>query len=115
MIDFSALVLSPCMAVFARPITVDPIASVPDAPPYLAEGIWTSRPVDIAMEDGSIMSSQNHTLGIKADAFAVPIIQGDRVTIDAYMSLPRIGVCLVDDVDDDGQGGSVLTLKVIGP
>ena len=115
MIDFDALVLSPCMEVFARPVLVEPIASQPDAPAYIARGVWSSQPIDVQLEDGSIMSSQRHKLGIRASEYTVPIVQGDQITIDAYMSLPRIGVCLVDDSDDDGQGGSELSLKVVGP
>lgn len=115
MIDFDALVLGPCMAAFARPITVQPFASQPGEAPYEAEGIWSSKPVDVQMEDGSILSSQNHTLGIRLADFLAPPVQGDRVTIDSFMSLPRIGVCLIEDTDDDGQGGSEWMLKVIGP
>lgn len=120
MIDVGALCLGPSMATFARPITVTPVASDPGAPAYVgAEGIWDSRPVDIETEAGGLLSGQTHTLGIQAAAFVArgfPVpAQFDLVEIDAYMSLPRIGVCEISDVDDDGQGGLTLTLKILSP
>lgn len=124
MIDFDALVLAPCQSILARPITVTPLASQPGNStamppllaglPYLARGIWSSKPTDVATEDG-ILSSQVHTLDIRALDFPVPPIAGDVIEVPAAGSLPRLGVCLVEDTDDDGQGGTVLTLKIVGP
>ena len=107
--------LAAAMLDFARPVTVTPLASQAGHGAYPARGLWSSNPVDVEMQDNSILSSQNHTLGVRHAEFAVPVIQGDEVEIPAYLSLPRIGVCLVEDVDDDGQGGAVWSLKVIGP
>ena len=114
-IDFANLVLGPNLAIFARPITVTPVASQPDQQAFLARGIWSSKPIDVQLQDGSIGSSQEHTLGIRISEFAVPLAQGDQIEIDADGSLPRVGVCLIEDGDDDGQGGTVLSLKIVGP
>lgn len=114
MIDFDALVLAPTVAVFSRPVTVYPVASQPLAAPYAARGVWASKPVDVPLEDGSILSSQDHVLGIRVAEFTVPPAQGDRIEIDAHLSAPRLGLFAVEDSDDDGQGGAELSLKVIG-
>lgn len=115
MIDFSTIVLGPCMEVFARPITVHPIASQPGQPSYGARGIWQSRPVDVQLVESGVLSSQNHSLGVRLAEFAEPVVQGDNVLIEAHLSLPRIGLCKVEDTDDDGQGGCTWTLKVLAP
>ena len=122
MIDFDALVLAPCVGLFGRPITVTPTASQPGDPaavppvppglPYLATGVWASRPIDVPTEQG-IMSSQAHTLGIRALDFPIPPAAGDYVEIPAAGSLPAIGLCLIEDTDDDGQGGVALSLKML--
>lgn len=114
MINFSALVLRPSQTTFARPITVTPLVSQPGVPAYEARGIWASKPINVNMEEG-IMSSNEMRLSVRLSEFGVAIAPGDRVEIDAYRSLPRVGVCLVDDTDEDGQGGTDLTLKVITP
>lgn len=115
MIDFDALVLGPAQDLFARPVTVTPIKSQPGAPPFGARGIWNSKPVDVALADDGILSSQNHTLGIRGREYPIPLAQGDRVEIDAHLSLPRVGICAVEGTADDGQGDTTLTLKVIAP
>lgn len=106
MIDFDALILAPAMATFARPITVLPLASRPGEPPYTTRGVWSERPVDVQTEDGAILSSAVKTLGVRLSEFTVPVVAGDRVSVDGT-------TYQVDDTDDDGQGGSLWTLKEI--
>jgi len=123
-IDFAALTLAPCIDIFARPVIVTPQASqparveggqtIPAGQPYASRGVWASRPVDVPTEEG-IMSSQVHSLGIQASDFTIPPAPGDLIELFAVGSLPRIGICEVEDTDDDGQGGTSLSLKVIGP
>lgn len=115
MIDFDALVLAPCMNVFARPITVFPVRSQPAGSAYQARGSWHARPVDVIADEGQVISSETYTLGIREKEFSVPIVQGDRIEIPAYQTLARVGLFVVDDADVDGQGGTTLTLKMIGP
>lgn len=115
MIDFDALVLGPCFDALARPIVITPKKSRPGAPAYGSRGIWSSKPVDVELLDGGVLSSQNHTLDIRASEHQVPLAQGDEIEIPAHLSLPRVGLCKVEDGDDDGQGGTKLALKVIGP
>lgn len=113
MIDFDALVLAPAMATFARPISVTPAASQPAAPAYRARGVWSVRNVDIQGQDG-IYSGQVRTLGVRLSEFAIPPVQGDRVDLPAVLSLPAEATHTIEDVDDDGQGGAVWTMKQIG-
>jgi hypothetical protein len=114
-IDFDGLVLAPAMEIFARPITVTPLKSQPGHPAFEARGVWASKPVDVPLEDGSILSSQDHRLGVRWSEFLVPLAQGDQIEVDAHLSAPRLGIFLIEDGDDDGQGGTDLSLKWIAP
>ena len=55
-IDFDDLVLSPCMDTFAEPVMIDPVVSQPGALPYTARAIFTSRPYEVQLNDGSLVS-----------------------------------------------------------
>jgi hypothetical protein len=106
MIDFDALVLAPNMDVFAQDVSIDPRASQPFVPPYQARGIWIERPVDVELADGRILSSAEKILGVRCAEFGTVPCQGDVVTRGAV-------VFMIEDVDYDGQGGAMLTLKEI--
>jgi hypothetical protein len=110
-IDFATLVLGPAMEVFSRPVTVTPLASQPDQPAYFARGIFEVRNIDVPVE-GGIMSSQIITLGVRLAEFDVPPGPGDKVELpmpDGSVGGPY----LIDDTDDDSEGGSTWTLKAI--
>ncbi len=115
MIDFNALVLGPAMAAFARPVTIFPDYSQPGEPSYDARGIWGRRPADMQLEDGSILGTDELTLGIRIGEFPILPVAGDRIEIPAAGSLPRVGICEMVDDGEDGQGGYALVLKIIGP
>lgn len=104
MIDFDKLVLAPCQEVFGEPATFTPVASAPGASPYAGRGIYTERPVDVQLVDGNVLSSAEKWLDIRLSEFSTAPAQGDRVEL-------RGRVFAVEDLDDDGQGGSRLTLK----
>lgn len=118
MIDFDKLVLGPAMDVFARPISVNPLASQPGQPAYALQrdgvsplrGVFERKNIDIALEEG-IMSSAVLSLGIRLSEYLVSPKPGDKLTIPACQSLPALGVFTVDDTDEDSEGGSTLTLK----
>lgn len=103
-IDFDALVLGPCMDAFAEDITVDPRVSRPGQPPYAARGSYHERAVDVALTDGAILSSAEKTLGVRLSEFEAPPVQGDLIVLRHVMFM-------VEDLDDDGQGGTLITLK----
>jgi hypothetical protein len=115
MLDFQALVLGPAMDAFARPITVTPIFSQPNAAAYAARGIWGRRPADMPLDDGSVLGTDELTVGIRIGEFPIVPKPGDLIDIDAYGSLPRVGLCEMVDDGDDGQGGYALVVKIVGP
>jgi hypothetical protein len=111
MIDFDALVLRPAMNIFGRPVDVYPQdENGPSAPSFPIRGVYSEQPMDVQAEDGAILSSTAITLGIRLAAQS-EIDPGFRLFIPAFGSLPEKGWFLIDDTDDDGQGGSILTLK----
>jgi len=113
-INFSRLVLSPCMTTFARTVTIDPVSSQPGAPPYQARGIFSSDPFDIQALDGNIISDQKTELGIRLAEWAgMPSpCPRDKITITTE---GKSIVWFVSDNDEDGQGGMTLSLRYVTP
>ena len=112
-IDFSTLVLLPGMTTFAISVTVRPEVSQPGAPDYAARGVFSSGPTDVQMQDGTIFSDQQTTLGIRLREWSVPPVNGDRIT-------PTEGEAAgttfwVADSSLDGQGGMTITLRKTDP
>jgi hypothetical protein len=101
-VDFDALVLAPCMNTFAVSFTVEPVASQPRGVPYAARGVWAVRNVDVDTQEG-ITSTEVRTLGVRISEFPVLPIARDRI-------LFQDAAHMITDVDEDGQGGAVLTL-----
>lgn len=117
-IDFSTLVLGPNMDTFGIRVVIDPLVSQPGRPPYAARGIYSSRPIDVAMQDGSVFTDQITTLGIRLAEFATAPTLGDRVTIMEDISSAQIEAgdkMWAGDCIKDGQGGAVLTLRRVKP
>lgn len=106
MIDFDALVVSVGQTVFGEPVSVWPKGNSSAA--YDARGSWSERPVDVALQDDLIASSQVKTLAIRRSEFRPEFGQGDHI-----VRLKTHARYIVDDVDDDGQGGSLVTLKSV--
>lgn len=115
MIDFAALALGPGIAAFGRPVTVTPLPARPVLPAFPASGIWAVRNVDIPLDEGGSMNSTTITLGIRLSDWPVPPVQGMAVRVPPAGSYPDEGTLWVDDVDPDGQGGAMLTLKRTPP
>lgn len=115
MIDFDALVLGPAMAIFARPVTVFPNVSQPGQPSYEGRGIWSRRQADMQLDDGSILGTDELTIGIRIGEYPIVPKPGDHFDIPAHLSLPRVGLCEMVDDGEDGQGGYAIVLKIIGP
>lgn len=107
MVDFSRLTLRPCMGSFGKAVQIVPVKSKPNTPaPYAARGIWSVRNIDVPMEDSSIYSDTIYTLGIRLSEFDVVPVPEDKIIVDGV-------TYLIDDLDPDGQGGSVISLKSI--
>lgn len=103
-IDWNALVLGPCEDTFGVPVTITPVKSMPGAPAYAARGIWTSRTVEIPMDDGTVIRSNNMDVGIRISEFPACPIKGDGVQINGANYT-------IYDVQIDGQGGAKLVVK----
>ena len=116
--DFSSLVLAPGLNTFARVCTFYPRVSQPDTvtdefpngAPYLGRGVYSSRPIDVQMQDGTVFSDQESSLGIRLAEYPIPPDIGDRIKVDGAEGLYWVG-----DVDTDGQGGATILLRNTAP
>ena len=103
--DFSSVVLAPCQDAFSIPVTIDPRRSQRTAPvPYTARGILTKRVLDVVDAGGSVLSDAVVTLGIRLAEYAIPPVAQDYVIVNGVEFF-------IDDIDDDGQGLRVLTIR----
>jgi hypothetical protein len=109
------------MAVFGKPLIVTPTKSNPNAAEYTVSGIFTITSVSIPTDDGGFMSSVSLKCGVRMADFAVPVVQGDWITVavgDLPLGYwqgtidPTIDLDFsIFDSTPDGQGGMLLTLK----
>ncbi len=93
---------------FARPITVHPVVSQRNEPPFAARGIWRLQPADANLLDGGVLATDHLTVAVRGSEFAVPPVPGDRVTVDGVLYV-------IDDDGWDGQGGYTWVLKQVEP
>jgi hypothetical protein len=112
-VDFATLDYLPNYDMFARPVVFTPVVSQPNAAAYEARGVFSTRTIDIAAEDGSIISDQQTILDILEMEFAVVPQQRDLVTIPADGSIPAVGDFEVTNTWTDGGGETTLTLRAI--
>jgi len=113
-INFSTLVYLPTFDMFARPITITPLASQPGLPAYNARGIFDTRPIDVQAEDGSIVSDQQTILDIREAEFAVLPAQLDRITIPVDADAgPALGDFEIMDTETNGGGETTLVLRKV--
>jgi hypothetical protein len=117
-VDFSALVLSPCMNTFAIAVMINPIKSQPLAAPYPARGVFSSDQTSVMLENGAVLSDQVTTLGIRRSdkrADGTPMWVALPMRGDGCVTLDAAGVPVenfwVADIDADGQGGHMLSLR----
>ena len=112
-VDFSALVLKPCMNTFAVNVMVTPYASRPqDLTPYPARGVFKSK-IEIITTGAGMHSTVQPTLGIRLSEYPIPIMQRDQIEILPNQAIDYFGsrFFTVADTNPDGQGGSELILK----
>ena len=110
-LNYSQLVYLPAYNTFARPITVTPSASQPNAPAYAARGIFGTEPMDVATEDGGIFSDQHTILDVLDDEFTMVPMQGDVIEIPASAGIARAGTFEVIDTKINGGGETTLNLR----
>ena len=116
MVDFDRLVLSPASDIFSIKVRFTPLASSPGEPAFVLRGVYSSAPVDVQMQDETIFSDQQTSLGIRFRDFPVKLPdRGDLVEIIDTMH-PHLGrKYWIGDVDEDGQGGGTLMLRKYNP
>jgi hypothetical protein len=112
-VNFDALVLSPCEDIFAIACRFT-LASDP-ANPVIGRGVYSSAPLNVVMENETIFSDQQTSLGIRLRDFVIAPDRGDVVEIiDA--NHPAYGKTYwIGDSDLDGQGGVTLLLRTQEP
>ncbi|HEV8503713.1 MAG TPA: hypothetical protein VGR63_19230 [Casimicrobiaceae bacterium] len=116
MVDFDRLVLSPASDIFSIKCRFTPLVSSPGDPAFDLRGVYSSGPVDVQMQDETIFSDQQTSLGVRFRDFPVrPPERGDLVEITDAMH-PHVGRKFwIGDVDEDGQGGGLLLLRTYNP
>ena len=112
-IDFAIQVYLPAFNIFARPITVTPSKSQPSQPAYTGRGIYGTQSLDVDAEDSSVFSDQITILDIIENEFLIIPIQGDRVFIPAYLTLPELGNFELVDARTNGGGQTTYNLRKI--
>jgi hypothetical protein len=119
-VDFSTVLYLHTQDFFSRAITITPTASNPGAPAYTVRGIYTTRPIDIMVEVGMAMVSDQQTIiDIRDNEFfdaghLLPI-QGDLVDVPAEGNIPVAGTFEITDTDSNGGGETTLSVRKWGP
>lgn len=110
-LNFPTLIYLPCMEVFARPVTITPLASQPGLAPYGARGIFDTNSMDVEsdLEEDVFYSTARTELDILQAEFSVLPMQGDRISIADDELLPG-GEFVVSDIGDKGNAGGEVTL-----
>lgn len=112
-LDFSTLVYDPGYSVFARAVTINPSVSQPNQPSYAARGIFSTQPIDVATENGAILSDQVTILDILEREFAILPAQGDTINIPSSGTLPALGDYEVIDLSTNGGGETTLVIRKV--
>jgi hypothetical protein len=113
-INFSELVYLPNYDMFARPVVVIPLASQPGLPSYTARGIYDTRAIDVAAQDGSIVSDQQTILDVRDEEFGVVPEQLDHIQIPYDSEAGRdLGEFEVVNVETNGGGETTLVIRKV--
>ena len=117
MIDFDGIVLNKCEDIFSIVVKFTFAATKPEAPPVTVRGIYSSGPIDVAMQDDTIFSDQQTSLGIRLRDFPGGLVpdRGDLVEITDSRHPAFGNKYWIGDSDLDGQGGAMLMLRVQEP
>jgi hypothetical protein len=112
-LDMSLLVYEPNYAVYARPIEVRPIVSLPGGDSYIARGIYGTQDVAVPAEDGSLISDQQTILDILEIEFPTLPRQRDQIFIGADDAVPAKGLFEVVDSSSNGGGETTLVIRQV--
>jgi hypothetical protein len=113
-IDYSTSIYLPNYNLYARAIVVTPIASQPNVAAYSNRGIYNTEKLDVAAEDGSIVTEHRTYIDVREIEFDVVPIQGDQVFIPADRgAMGELGNFEVIDAWHNGGGETTLQLRAI--
>src|SRR5215831_17321026 len=82
-VDWSTSVYLPAFDFFARPATITPLVSQPNAAPYAVRGCFDTEDLEVPAEDGSFLQTQRTIFDIRESELLVLPAQGDRINIPA--------------------------------
>jgi len=113
-IDYSTLIYLPNYDLYARAVTITPLASQPGIGTYTARGIFNTQEIDVEAEDGSIVTDQRTILDVREAEFAVVPGQGDLIYIPADTgAMGELGNFQVINAWTNGGGETTLQLRKI--
>jgi hypothetical protein len=114
-VNMSTLVYNPCQIVFGRPVIFT--SKFGNSYDGAGRGIYDSQTLDVALEDGSLISDQQTILDIRTAEYSILPAQGDRVAIpfEPVSGLPDLGVFEITDLWHNGGGEVTLALKRLVP
>ena len=111
-LDYSTSIYLPNYNLLARAIVVTPAVSQPSAAPYWTRGIYNPEKLDVAAEDGSILTDHRTYVDVLEAEFAVVPVQGDQVFIPADRgAMGELGNFEVIDTWHNGGGETTLQLR----
>jgi hypothetical protein len=114
-VNFAQWVYSPCFDLFARSVTIMPLASQPGQGPYAARGIFDTNEVNVEALDGSIFSDTRTELDIFEPEFPILPQQRDLVNIPFAEDVDG-GDFEISDTNAGNAGGEItLTLRRLEP
>lgn len=113
-INFSTVVYLQCFDMFARSVTVIPLASQPGAPSYYARGIFDTRPINVMAEDGSIFCEQQTILDVRDAEFGIVPTQLDQIQIPVNPDdVSNITLYEVTHTESNGGGETTLAIRKV--
>jgi hypothetical protein len=110
-VNFSTMVYGPAQEQFGRPVNFTSTLGNSFTGP--GRGIYDSRVLTVALEDGSVITDQETILDIRASEFAVLPMQGDTIDIpyEQTSQLEALGKFEIINRSDNGGGETTLTLR----
>ncbi len=112
-VNLDVLLQHPVFDFWAIPATFVPLASDPGGPSYAGRGIYNTWDIEVAAEDGSVLSDQRTLFDVRKSEFAIPPRQNDHVIIPLDCSNQPLGEYQIIDVNDNGGGQLVLTIRKV--
>jgi hypothetical protein len=117
MIDFDAVTNAPLFDIYARPVTYNPSNKL--ANPATFKGIFDRAHETVLdeMHNSELRQAGHATtvpvLTVRLADFVSAPVQGDQLTIPAYLSAVAGGTFVVWAVQPDGEGCADLVLKKV--